>query len=115
MRRGKGLLAIGISCCGFTFKIGLGLILALALVHLTADAASAAQTASFQVKSQEAQAQAQPEKIIGAPRNIKERTGIYVFLGWMWAAIGALIYFLRLKITEVDRLYASRFFAPDKK
>jgi hypothetical protein len=66
-------------------------------------------------KGQEPQAKAQPEKIVAAPLNIKESSRIYVFVGWMWAAIAGLIYFLRLKIKETDRLYFSRFFSPDKK
>lgn len=45
------------------------------------------------------------EKIISSPRNIKEKTAIYVFLGWMWMTIFVLIYILRLKIKEADRLY----------
>jgi hypothetical protein len=61
------------------------------------------------------QAKAQPEKIIVGPRNIKEGTAIYVFLGWLWVSIGVLIYILRLKIKEADRLYAIRFFKPDRK
>lgn len=57
---------------------------------------------------------AQSEKIVPAPQNIKESTAIYVFLGWMWVSIAVLIYFLRQKIRETDRLYFSRYFTPDK-
>lgn len=44
------------------------------------------------------------DKIIPSPKDIKERTAIYVFLGWMWLAIFVLIYILRLKVKEADRL-----------
>ncbi len=55
------------------------------------------------------------EKIIPSPQNIKESTGIYVFLAWMWIAIFVLIYILRLKIREVDRLHKLRFLSVKKK
>jgi len=57
----------------------------------------------------------QEEKIIPSPQNIKESTGIYVFLAWMWIAIFVLIYILRLKIREVDRLHKLRFLTVKKK
>jgi cytochrome b6 len=60
-------------------------------------------------------AKAQPESVVPAPQNIRESTAIYVFLGWMWVSIGVLIYLLRLKIKEIDRLYFSRYYFPDKK
>jgi hypothetical protein len=66
-------------------------------------------------KGQEVQAKPQPEKIVAPPGNIKQRTAVYVFLGWMWGSIAVLVYFLRLKIKETDRLYYARFFSPDKK
>ncbi len=67
------------------------------------------------VKNQEVQAKAEPEKIVPGPQNIKERTAIFVFLGWMWVSIAVLVYVLRLKIKETDRLYFSRYFSPEKK
>ncbi len=54
------------------------------------------------------------DKLVPSPENIKEGIGIYVFLGWTWLSIIVLIYFLRLKIKEVDRLYWSKFFSPEK-
>jgi hypothetical protein len=50
------------------------------------------------------------DKIVPAFKNIKERTAAYVFLGWIWAAVGVLIYILRQKVKEVDRLYKAKFF-----
>lgn len=63
-------------------------------------------------EGQSAQRDAVPEKIIAGPQTIKERTAILVFLGWMWVSIGVLIYLLRLKIKEVDRLHRARYFSP---
>lgn len=61
------------------------------------------------------EAQTQPEKIIPAAKNIREKTAIYVFVAWLWAAIFVLIYILRLEIKEADRLLDLRFFHEDKK
>ncbi len=49
-------------------------------------------------------------EIIGAPRNITEHIAIYVFLGWLWLSILVLIYLLRLKIKESDRLNNFEYF-----
>ena len=54
------------------------------------------------------------ETIVPAPKDITEATAIYIFLGWIWLSIGILIFFLRLKIKEVDRLHELGFFTEDK-
>ena len=46
----------------------------------------------------------EPEKTYGGPKNITEHIAIYVFLGWLWLSILVLIYLLRLKVKECDRL-----------
>lgn len=61
------------------------------------------------------QAKVEPEKIVAGPRNIKEKTAIYVFLGWLWVSIGVCVYILRLKIKEADRLHNMKFFSPERK
>jgi hypothetical protein len=66
--------------------------------------AQEAQKAAFQTEAEE-------EKIIPSPKNIKEGTAIYVFVGWMWLSIFVLVYILRLKIKEVDRLDKIKFFS----
>lgn len=60
------------------------------------------------------QKEAPPEKIVGAPQDIKQKTGIWVFVAWTWISVFVLIYFLRLKIGEADRLHRLRFFAAKK-
>ena len=55
------------------------------------------------------------EKIVPGPQGIKESTGIYVFITWVWLAILVLVYFLRLKIKEIDRLLEIRFLSEKKK
>lgn len=69
-----------------------------------------------QAKDQTVQAEEEkePEKIIPSPKNIKESTAIYVFLVWMWVGIFVLIYILRLKIKEVDRLNKIKFFSAER-
>lgn len=52
--------------------------------------------------------------VTGSPQNIKEETGIFVFVGWMWLSIIVLIFFLRLKIREADRLFRLNFFSSGK-
>ena len=65
-------------------------------------------------QSQEARSETDAEVIVPAPTDIKQATAIYVFLGWIWLSIGVLIFFLRLKIKEVDRLHQLGFFTKDK-
>ncbi len=55
--------------------------------------------------------QEEHEKIIPSPQDIKESTGIFVLIGWIWLVIFILIYILRLKIKEVDRLYQIKYFS----
>lgn len=54
-------------------------------------------------------------KIVPGPKNIRESTGIYVFVSWMWLCIVVLIFFLKLKIRELDRLLELRFLPAKKK
>jgi hypothetical protein len=61
------------------------------------------------------QTQGQPEKVIPAAKNIREKTAIYVFVAWLWAAIFVLIYIVRLEIKESDRLLDLKFFHENKK
>ena len=73
-----------------------------------------AYAVAMSVWSLQTPAKPEADRLIPAPENIKEGTAIYVFLGWMWLSVAVLIYFLRLKIKEVDRLYWSKFFSPEK-
>ena len=55
---------------------------------------------------QPATAKKSPEKITASPKDIKEKISIYVFVGWMWLSIFTLIYFLKQKIKEEDRIFS---------
>ncbi len=65
-------------------------------------------------QSQGDRVNADVEVIVPAPTDIKQSTAIYVFLGWIWLSIGILIFLLRLKIKEVDRLHELGFFTKNK-
>lgn len=54
------------------------------------------------------------EEIKPAPKDIKEAVGIYVFLGWIWISIFVLVFILRQKIRETDRIYRLKYFSSDK-
>ncbi len=62
----------------------------------------------------QAEPEAQPEKIFAGPKDIKERIAVYVFLGWLWLSTAVLIYLLRLKIREIDRLHEFSYFTADR-
>jgi hypothetical protein len=64
-------------------------------------------------------AQAQQEEttekaIHPGPQNIKEQTAICIFIIWIWSIIIVLIYILRKKIIEADRLHNLAYFDSPK-
>lgn len=61
----------------------------------------------------ETKAEAQPETIYPAPKNIREKSGVYVFLAWLWLTIAILVYVLALKIREADRVFSLHYYQPD--
>ena len=54
------------------------------------------------------------QTISPGPRNAKEKVALFVFLVWLWIAIGVSIYLIRLKIIEADRLYEFHFYGNPK-
>lgn len=62
----------------------------------------------------ELQTEKPPEEIHPTPSSIKQKVGLLVFLGWLWLSILVLIYFMRLKIQEADRLHQLEFYSPPK-
>ncbi len=68
---------------------------------------SVLQSVSFQgVTKQEVikENKEESKEVQVGPQDIQEKTSVYFFLGWMWFSIGILVYFLRMKIKELDRL-----------
>ena len=72
------------------------------------------QEDSFPQEKQEDRVEGEIETIVPAPKDITEATAIYIFLGWIWLSIGILIFLLRLKIKEVDRLHELGYFTEKK-
>ncbi len=54
------------------------------------------------------------EKIVSSPKDIREKISVYVFMGWMWLSIFILIYILRQKISEADRILRLKYFKGNK-
>lgn len=68
---------------------------------------------SFQ-QSPKDQTDEESKTVVPGAADIQQATSIYVFLGWIWLSIGILIFFLRLKIKEVDRLHGLGYFSENK-
>jgi hypothetical protein len=75
---------------------------------------NSAQQTVEEPQTDTARSEEESEKIVASPQNIKEETGIFVFIGWMWLSIFVLVFFLRLKIREADRLFRLKFFSGEK-
>lgn len=54
------------------------------------------------------------ETVHPGPKDIRERSAVYVFLAWLWLTIAVLIYVLVLKIRESDRIFSLRYHRPEK-
>ena len=54
--------------------------------------------------------QEKQEKTYPGFKDIKEKTGVYVFIAWLWLSVLVLVFFLRLKIKEADRLHEVGFY-----
>ena len=63
----------------------------------------------FQFAQNNNQDNSKNQEIKASPKNIRESTTFYVYIGWIWLVILVLIYILILKIKEADRIYRMRF------
>ena len=54
------------------------------------------------------------QEVVPGTRNPKERMGVYVFMAWLWISIIVLVYILRAKVKEADRLFDARYFKDEK-
>lgn len=48
--------------------------------------------------------------VVPGPGKLKERMGVYVFMAWLWASLIVLIFILRAKVREADRLFEAGYF-----
>jgi len=55
-------------------------------------------------------AEAATHELAAGPRSAGERTGISIFLAWTWTTIVFLVFVLRAKVREVDKLNAIGYF-----
>jgi hypothetical protein len=55
-----------------------------------------------------------PEIIHPAYASLKEKTAVLVFLAWLWLIVGILVWLLRMKIREADRVYGLKFYPAPK-
>jgi len=87
-------------------KLAAWAVLAALLLPWTAAAAGDSQEESpgLQAKPAPAKPKVRTEDIVPGPKDIRERSAVIVFLFWMWFSIAVLLYVLRLKVREVDRL-----------
>ncbi len=95
------------------------LILALAVVLPAILSAQAApQTNAAQANPQAAPAKpaakpktpAEPVTITPAYSSLKEKTAVLVFLAWLWVIVAVLVWLLRMKIREADRVHGLKFY-----
>jgi hypothetical protein len=93
------------------------LTLALAIVLpalLSAASPQAAPQAAPAKTAAKVKAPPAPEIIHPAFASLKEKTAVLVFLAWLWIIVAILVWLLRMKIREADRVYSLKFY-PDPK
>jgi predicted secreted protein len=82
-----------------------GILLAVLLpLALAGQTEAGEQARDGQVKAVPQKPKVRTEALQPRPQNIKEKSAIIVFLVWMWLGIAVLLYVLRLKVREVDRV-----------
>jgi len=55
-----------------------------------------------------------PETIHPAFADLRQKTAVIVFLAWLWIIVGILVWLLRMKIREADRVYDLKFYPAAK-
>ena len=84
-----------------------GAAMAILLLIFTAAGGVSAQDADQAAPREDAEI----GTIHPSPQNVRESVDTYVFLGWIWAVIFLLLFVLRHKIKEVDRLHEIMYFS----
>jgi hypothetical protein len=79
-----------------------GLVLLGALLTAGLAQARVQEAPPTSVKADEARAGIESP---AAARPVKERMAVDVLVGWVWLSIGVLLWVLRLRIREADRVY----------
>jgi hypothetical protein len=100
-----------------TASVALALTLALAVVLpalLSAASPQAAPQAAPAKSAAKIKAPPTPEIIHPAFASLKEKTAVLVFLAWLWLIVGILVWLLRMKIREADRVHGLKFYPAPK-
>ncbi len=82
-----------------------GLLVLLLLNSLPEAAARQVPAGKTAVEPEQA-----PAEVQTGPKDARERTGAYVFLVWLWSVIIVLVFVLRAKVKDVDRLHDMLYF-----
>lgn len=61
-----------------------------------------------------AKAAPEPQILYPAYSSLKEKTAVLVFLVWLWIIVGILVWLLRMKIREADRIHGLKFYPAAK-
>jgi hypothetical protein len=96
-------------------RLALGFVLLAAVLGILAAASPglAAQSAAA-AAPQAAPKAPQEAEVHPAPLSPRDQVGLYVFLACLWLAIGFLLYFLRLRVREADRVFRTGLYGkPD--
>jgi hypothetical protein len=86
------------------WKVATVVLVLFVCAGVLAGAVRAAQNVP-KAPAEKAAVEAAPQEIHPTFLTPRERSAIPVFLGWTWLSIGVLLYFLRLKVREADRVY----------
>jgi len=83
----------------------LTVLLAVVLGTLAVPSAGAAARGTPQAAASTSAPETKTGEVHRPPLAPRDRMGIYVFLAWLWMSIIILIFFLRDKIRESDRVF----------
>lgn len=89
-------------------------LLALLLLAGASAVVGAAQNVPPKAAASKPAVEAPAKEVHPAFLTPREKSGAYVFLGWTWLSIGVLLYFLRLKVREADRVFLTGLYGTAK-
>jgi hypothetical protein len=93
--------------------LALAVVLPAVLSAQQAPQTNAAQAAPAKPAAK-TKAPAEPVTIHPAYSSLKEKTAVLVFLAWLWVIVGILVWLLRMKIREADRVHGLKFYPAAK-
>jgi len=89
-------------------------LLAFVLSALTLLCAAHSSQDARKAPAEKPSVETKAEEVSPAPLTPRERVGRYVFLACLWLSIAFLLYFLRLRVREADRVFRTGLYGkPD--